>query len=61
MTLVAVPVVIVILLSLLTVRAMVRLNPTPAGAYPVNAVAAQFYWNFEYPDAKVDAAAGTAW
>ncbi len=58
-TLVAVPVVIVILLSLLTVRAMVRLNPTPAGAYPVNAVAAQFYWNFEYPDAKVDAAAGT--
>ncbi|AZI41551.1 cytochrome c oxidase subunit II [Deinococcus psychrotolerans] len=58
-TLVAVPVVIVIVLALLTVRAMARLNPTPAGAYPVTAVAAQFYWNFEYPNVKVDAAAGT--
>ncbi len=58
-TLVAVPVVIVIVLALLTVRAMARLNPTPAGAYPVNAVAAQFYWNFEYPNAAVDKAAGT--
>ncbi|GAA4020557.1 cytochrome c oxidase subunit II [Deinococcus rubellus] len=57
-TLVAVPVVIVIFLALLTVRAMARLNPTPAGAYPVNAVAAQFYWNFEYPNLKVNPAAG---
>ena len=58
-TLVAVPVVIVIFLALLTVRAMARLNPTPEGAYPVNAVAAQFYWNFEYPNLKVNPAAGS--
>ncbi|AWN22984.1 cytochrome c oxidase subunit II [Deinococcus irradiatisoli] len=58
-TLVAVPVVIVIVLALLTVRAMARLNPTPTGAYPVNAVGAQFYWNFEYPNAAVNQAAGT--
>ncbi len=59
MVLVGVPVIIVVLLSLLTVRAMARLNPTQATDYPVNAVAAQFYWNFEYPQEKVDAAAGT--
>ena len=52
------PVLIVMVLALLTVRAMARLNPTPTGSYPVSAVAAQFYWNFEYPNAKVDAAVG---
>jgi cytochrome c oxidase subunit II len=56
--LVGVPVLIVMVLALLTVRAMARLNPTPVGAYPVSAVAAQFYWNFEYPNAKVAPAVG---
>ncbi len=56
--LVGVPVLIVMVLALLTVRAMARLNPTQANSYPVSAVAAQFYWNFEYPNAKVDAAVG---
>lgn len=57
--LVGIPILIVMLLSLLTVRAMAHLNPAAKTDYPVNAVAAQFYWNFEYPNEKVDAAAGT--
>lgn len=57
--LVGVPILIVMLLSLLTVRAMAHLNPAQKTDYPVNAVAAQFYWNFEYPNEKVDAVAGT--
>ena len=56
-TLVAAPVVIVMVLGLLTVRTMARLNPTPTGALPVNAVAAQFFWNFEYPNVGVTAPA----
>lgn len=57
--LVGIPILIVMVLSLLTVRAMARLNPAQKTDYPVSAVAAQYYWNFEYPNEKVDAAAGT--
>ncbi|WP_420594375.1 cytochrome c oxidase subunit II [Deinococcus sp.] len=56
-TLIAAPVVIVMVLGLLTVRTMARTIPTPTAAIPLNAVAAQFYWNFEYPNEKVTAPA----
>lgn len=54
--LVAVPVLIVIVLSVLTVRSMARLNPTPENATAVSALSRQFWWNFSYPSAT--AAAG---
>ncbi len=54
--LVAVPVLIVIVLSVLTVRSMARLNPTPENATTVTALSRQFWWNFSYPTAT--AAAG---
>lgn len=57
--LVGVPILIVMVLSILTVRTMAHVNPAAKADYPVNAVAAQFYWNFEYPNEKVDANAGT--
>lgn len=54
--LVVVPVLIVVLLSVLTVRSMARLNPTPQDATSINVLARQFWWNFTYPTAT--AAAG---
>ena len=54
--LVAVPVLIVVLLSVLTVRTLARINPTPTDAVKVDVLAKQFWWNFGYPDAP--AAAG---
>ncbi len=51
--LIVVPVVIVVLLTLLSVRAMARLNPTPADAVKIDVLGAQFYWNFDYPEVKV--------
>ncbi|WP_408608063.1 cytochrome c oxidase subunit II [Deinococcus arcticus] len=53
--LVAVPVVIVIFLSVLTVRSMAILNPTPDQATKIDILAKQFWWNFEYPEVKADA------
>lgn len=50
--LVLVPVIIVVFLTVLSVRAMARLNPTPADAFKVDVLGAQFYWNFSYPDYK---------
>ncbi|SMB90396.1 cytochrome c oxidase subunit II [Deinococcus hopiensis] len=54
--LVAVPVLIVLLLSVLTVRTLARINPTPRDAVRVDVLGKQFWWNFAYPDAA--AAAG---
>ncbi|EYB67534.1 cytochrome c oxidase subunit II [Deinococcus phoenicis] len=54
--LVVVPVLIVMLLSVLTVRTMARLNPTPQNAVKVDVLGKQFWWNFGYPAAP--AAAG---
>lgn len=54
--LVVVPFLIVVLLSVLTVRTMARINPTPRDATRINVLAKQFWWNFGYPDAP--AAAG---
>ncbi|AWT36730.1 cytochrome c oxidase subunit II [Deinococcus actinosclerus] len=53
--LVAVPVVIVILLSVLTVKSMAVLNPTPNQATKVDVLARQFWWNFSYPEVTSDA------
>lgn len=53
--LVAVPVVIVILLSVLTVRSMARLNPVPAGTPKIDILGKQFWWNFAYPATTADA------
>nr|WP_229783937.1 cytochrome c oxidase subunit II [Deinococcus sedimenti] len=53
--LVAVPVVIVILLSVLTVKSMAVLNPTPNQATKVDVLAKQFWWNFAYPETTSDA------
>lgn len=53
--LVAVPVVIVILLSVLTVRSMARLNPVPAGTAKIDILGKQFWWNFAYPATTADA------
>ncbi|MFC4424602.1 cytochrome c oxidase subunit II [Deinococcus navajonensis] len=53
--LVAVPVVIVVLLSVLTVRSMARLNPTPTNAAKIDVLAKQFWWNFSYPAATAEA------
>jgi len=54
--LVAVPVVIVVALSVLTVRTMAIVNPTPPDAAKIDVLAKQFWWNFGYPSAP--AAAG---
>lgn len=51
--LVVVPFLIVVVLSVLTVRTMARINPTPRDAIKVNVLAKQFWWNFAYPDAPV--------
>ncbi|BDP43018.1 hypothetical protein DAETH_29870 [Deinococcus aetherius] len=56
--LVVVPVLIVVLLSVLTVRTMARINPTPREAVDINVLARQFWWNFGYPGAPA-AAGGT--
>ncbi|GGK21852.1 hypothetical protein GCM10008955_14170 [Deinococcus malanensis] len=53
--LVAVPVVIVILLSVLTVRSMARLNPVPVNAPKIDVLSKQFWWNFAYPTVTSDA------
>ncbi|WP_232337705.1 cytochrome c oxidase subunit II [Deinococcus arboris] len=53
--LVAVPVVIVIFLSVLTVRSMAILNPTPDQATKIDVLAKQFWWNFTYPETTADA------
>lgn len=54
--LVAIPVVIVTLLSVLSVRTLVRVHPDPEGLPRISTLAAQFWWNFSYPGAE--AAAG---
>ncbi len=54
--LVVVPFLIVVLLSVLTVRTMARINPTPQDAVKIDALGKQFWWNFGYPSAP--AAAG---
>ena len=46
--LVAVPVVIVILLSVLAVKSMAALNPTPNQATKIDVLAKQFWWNFSW-------------
>lgn len=53
--LVAVPMVIVIGLSLLAVRSMARLNPVSKESLSVETIAAQFWWNFAYPAASAEA------
>lgn len=54
--LVGVPVIIVAVLCVLTVKSMAVLNPTPKTAVPVDIEGRQFFWNFRYPQAKVDTA-----
>ncbi|MFB9990974.1 cytochrome c oxidase subunit II [Deinococcus oregonensis] len=54
--LVVVPVIIVVFLSVLTVRSMARLNPTPQNVVNIDILSRQFWWNFAYPEAP--AAAG---
>jgi cytochrome c oxidase subunit 2 len=55
--LVVVPVIIVVFLSVLTVRSMARLNPTiTAETENIDVLGRQFWWNFSYPGAA--AAAG---
>ncbi|MDB5044313.1 MAG: cytochrome oxidase subunit [Deinococcus sp.] len=55
--LVVVPVIIVVFLSVLTVRSMARLNPNiNADTVNINVLGRQFWWNFSYPEAA--AAAG---
>ncbi|WP_442877246.1 cytochrome c oxidase subunit II [Deinococcus sp. YIM 134068] len=56
--LVVVPVLIVVMLSVLTVRTMARINPTPREAVDITVLARQFWWNFGYPGAPA-AAGGT--
>lgn len=53
--LVAVPVLIVILLSVLTVRSMAVLNPVSAQAPKIDILGKQFWWNFSYPTVTSDA------
>lgn len=52
--LVLVPVIIVIFLSVLAVRSIARLNPVSSQAVSVDSLAKQFWWNFSYPNAKVE-------
>ncbi|XBV84614.1 cytochrome c oxidase subunit II [Deinococcus sonorensis KR-87] len=47
--LIAVPVVIVTLISVITVRTMALTNPTPPNALKINVTGAQFWWAFDYP------------
>lgn len=55
--LVVVPVIIVVFLSVLTVRSMARLNPNiSAETENIDVLGRQFWWNFSYPEAA--AAAG---
>lgn len=58
MVLVAVPVVIVLGLSVMSVRTMAKLNPVRAGSHQVDVLAKQYWWNFSYPAAPA-AAGGT--
>jgi cytochrome c oxidase subunit 2 len=53
--LVVVPVIIVMVLSVLTVRSMAILNPVPAEATKIDVLGRQFWWNFAYPETKADA------
>ncbi|WP_230289216.1 cytochrome c oxidase subunit II [Deinococcus sp. 14RED07] len=53
--LVAVPVIIVFGLSILTVRSMAILNPTPEQATKIDVLGKQFWWNFAYPETTSDA------
>ena len=55
--LVAVPIVIVLGLSVLSVRSLARLNPVSKESVGIEALGAQFWWNFSYP-ANAAAAGG---
>ncbi len=57
--LIVVPVIIVTVITILAAHTMAIVNPTPPGALHVNATGAQFWWAFDYPDAKLSGAAGT--
>ncbi len=48
-SLIAVPLAIVTVLAVLTVRTMARTNPVPPNTVRVDALGAQFWWNFTYP------------
>lgn len=48
-SLIAVPLAIVTVLAVLTVRTMARTNPLPPNLARVDALGAQFWWNFSYP------------
>ena len=51
--LVVVPVIIVMFLSVLTVRSMARLNPTSKESVAIETLGRQFWWNFAYPASAV--------
>lgn len=51
--LVVVPVIIVMFLSVLTVRSMARLNPTSKESVAIETLGRQFWWNFAYPASSV--------
>jgi len=46
---VVVPVVIVSIIAILTVRTMAIVNPTPPNALKINVTGQQFWWAFDYP------------
>lgn len=52
--LVAVPIVLVLFLSVLSVRSMARLNPVSKSSLAIEATGAQFWWNFAYPASTVE-------
>lgn len=52
--LIAVPVVLVLGLSVLSVRSLARLNPVSKQSMGIEALGAQFWWNFSYPAATVE-------
>ena len=53
--LVGVPVVIVIFLSILTVKSLAVVNAVDARAPKIDVLGRQFWWNFSYPSAKAQA------
>ena len=52
--LVLVPVIIVLGLSVLAVRSLVKLNTASANTVSIEAMARQFWWQFSYPNNKVE-------
>lgn len=52
--LIGIPIILVLGLSVLTVRSLARLNPVSKESVGIEALGAQFWWNFSYPGSETE-------